>query len=188
MKRTGVWNYGVPLVLIGTLMTSCGAQTSDGQGPSVSAPSSTSLSLAPTIPVTSATSPTSSTPPQETCAAFLPSAPCAIYTSTSGTAGGKNLPWVASGSLRVQLNSINGDLYLSVRTNCAPISGPVEITGNTMTAGDLAIGAIGCPEEISRQDQWVLEFLKRPVEMTFSQHTLQWKSGADTLSFKSADS
>jgi hypothetical protein len=178
MKRTGVWNYGVLLILIGTLMTSCGAQTWDGQGPSVSAPSSTSLSPAPT----------SSTPPQETCAAFLPSAPCAIYTSTSGTAGGRNLPWVASGSLRVQLNSVNGDLYLSLRTNCAPISGPVEITGNTMTAGDLAIGAIGCPEELSRQDQWVLEVLKRPVEMTFSQDSLQWKSGADTLSFKSADS
>lgn len=188
MKRTGVWNYGVSLVLIGALMTSCGAQTSDGQGPSVSAPSSTSLSPAPTIPVTSATSPTSSAAPQEICAAFLPSAPCAIYTSTSGTAGGRNLPWVASGSLRIQLNSVNGDLYLSVRTNCAPISGPVKITGNTMTAGDLAIGAIGCPEELSRQDQWVLEFLKRPVEMTLSQDTLQWKSGADTLSFKSADS
>jgi hypothetical protein len=127
-------------------------------------------------------------PPQEICAAFLPSAPCAIYTSTSGTAGGRNLPWVASGSLRIQLNSVNGDLYLSVRTNCAPISGPVKITGNTMTAGDLAIGAIGCPEELSRQDQWVLEFLKRPVEMTLSQDTLQWKSGAHTLSFKSADS
>lgn len=188
MKRTGVWNYGVPLVLIGTLMTSCGAQTSNGQSPSVSAPSSTSLSPAPTIPVTSAASPTSSTPPQETCAAFLPSAPCATYTSTSGTTGGSNLPWVASGSLRVQLNSVNGDLYLGVRTNCAPIGGQVEITGNTMTAGDFAIGAIGCPEELSRQDQWVLEFLKRPVEMTFSQDTLQWKSGADTLSFKSADS
>ena len=111
----------------------------------------------PDHPCDFASSPTTSTPPQETCAAFLPSAPCAIYTSTSGTAGGKNLPWVASGSLRVQLNSVNGDPYLSVRTNCAPISGPVEITGNTMTAGDLAIGAIGCPEELSRQDQWVLD-------------------------------
>ncbi|WP_426988584.1 META domain-containing protein [Pseudarthrobacter sp. Y6] len=159
-------------------MTSCGAQTSDQQGPSVSTPSSTSLSPAPA----------GSTPPQETCAAFLPSAPCAIYTSTSGTAGGTNLPWVASGSLRVQLNAVNGDLYLSVRTNCAPISGPVEITGNTMTARDLAIGAVGCPEELGRQDQWVLEVLKRPVEMSFSQDSLQWKSGADTLSFKSADS
>lgn len=95
---------------------------------------------------------------------------------------------MASGSLRVQLNSVNGDLYLSVMSSCAPISGPVEITANAMTAGDLAIGAIGCPEELSRQDQWVLEFLKRPVEMTFSQDTLQWKSGADTLSFKSTDS
>ncbi|XAS68612.1 META domain-containing protein [Micrococcaceae bacterium Sec5.7] len=136
----------------------------------------------------SATSPTSSTPPQPSCASFLSSVPCAIYASTSGTAGGRDLPWVASGSLRVELNSVNGDLYLSVRTDCAPISGPVEITGDTMTAGDIAIGAIGCPEELGRRDQWVLEFLKRPVNMTFGQDTLQWKSGADTLSFKSAAS
>lgn len=188
MKRTRVWKYGVPLVLTGTLLTSCGAQTSDGQGSAVPAPASTSLSLAPSIPVDSATSPTSSTPPQETCAAFLPSAPCAIYTSTAGMAGGRDLPWVASGSLRVQLNSVNGDLYLSVKTNCAPIGGPVDITGNTMTAGDFAIGAVGCREKLGRQDQWVLEFLQRPVEVTFSQDTLQWKSGTDTLSFKSADS
>lgn len=83
---------------------------------------------------------------------------------------------MASGSLRVQLNSVNGDLHLSVKTNCAPISGQVELTGNTMTAGDLATSAIGCPEELSRQDQWVLEVLKRPVEMTLSQDSLQWKS------------
>lgn len=119
---------------------------------------------------------------------FLPSAPCAIYASTSGTAAGQDLPWVAAGSLRVQLEAVNGDLYLSVRTTCAPISGPVKITGNVMTVGDLAIGAIGCREELGRQDTWVLEFLKRPVEVTFSQDTLQWTSGADTLSFKSADS
>lgn len=155
MKSMWFWKYGVPLVLIGTFMTSCGAQTSDGQG---------------------------------NCAAFLPSVPCAMYASTSGTASGRDLPWLASGSLRVQLNSVNGDLFLSVRTDCAPIGGPVEITGDTMTAGDIAVGAVGCPEELGQQGQWVLEFLKRPVHVTFSQDTLQWKSGADTLSFQSADS
>lgn len=95
---------------------------------------------------------------------------------------------MAPGSLRVQLNSVNGDLYLSVRTNCAPISGPVEITGDIMTVGDIGIGAVGCPEDLGQQDTRVLEFLTRPVEVTFSQDTLQWTSGADTLSFKSTDS
>ena len=64
----------------------------------------------------------------------------------------------------------------------------MDITGNVMTVGDIGIGAAGCPEDLGQQDTWVLEFLKRPVEVTFSQDTLQWTSGADTLSFKSADS
>jgi hypothetical protein len=188
MKRIRAWKYGVPLVLFGTLITSCGSQPSDGGGSAIPALPSTSLSPGPIVSKNSAPSPTSSTPPQVSCAAFLPSVPCATYASTSGTAAGRDLPWVASGSLRVQLESVNGDLYLSVRTNCAPISGPVDITGNVMTVGDIGIGAAGCPEDLGQQDTWVLEFLKRPVEVTFSQDTLQWTSGADTLSFKSADS
>ena len=188
MKRIRVWKYGVPLVLFGTLITSCGSQPSDGEGSAIPALPSPSLSPDPIVSKNSAPSPTSSTPPQVSCAAFLPSAPCATYASTSGTAAGRDLPWVASDSLRVQLESVNGDLYLSVRTNCAPISGPADITGNVMTVGDIGIGAAGCPEDLGQQDTWVLEFLKRPVEVTFSQDTLQWTSGADTLSFKSADS
>ncbi len=136
----------------------------------------------------SAAGPTSSTQPQVSCAAFLPSVPCATYTSTAGTTGGRDLPWAASGSLTAQLNSVGGDLYLSVMTDCAPISGPVDITGNIMTAGDIAMGAVGCPEELGQQSTWIAEFLSRPVEMTFSRGILQWTSGADTLTFTDADS
>ncbi|WP_426986184.1 hypothetical protein [Pseudarthrobacter sp. Y6] len=49
----------------------------------------------------------------------------------------------------------------------------MDITGNVMTVGDIGIGAVGCPEDLGQQDTWVLEFLKRPVEVTFSQDTLQ---------------
>lgn len=182
MKRSRVWHSTVALLCLGMLLASCGDQVTAEPGTGAPAPGSTS-SATPARPTPVSTS---STPPQVSCAAFLPSAPCATYTSTSGTAGGQDVPWVAPGSLMVQLNSVNGDLHLSVKTNCAPIGGPVDITGDTMTVGDLAIGAIGCREELGRQDQWVLEFLTRPVAMTFSQDTLIWTSGTDTLSFKSA--
>ena len=178
MKRLRGWAHGVPLILIVTLVTSCGTGIEAGRDSAVRAPSSTSLSPGPT----------GSTPPQVNCAAFLPSAPCATYASTAGTTGGRELPWVAPGSLTAELNSVGGDLYLSVRTDCAPIGGPVDITGNIMTAGDIAMGAVGCPEELGQQSTWIAEFLSRPVEMTFSQGTLQWTSGADTLTFTDADS
>ncbi|QHK22406.1 hypothetical protein GU243_17845 [Pseudarthrobacter psychrotolerans] len=74
---------------------------------------------------------------------------------------------------------------LGVRTECAPLSGLATITGNTLTAKDIVTGASGCTNGNSgEQHLWVTDFLKRPIQMTFSQGTLIWKSGADSLSFQ----
>jgi heat shock protein HslJ len=64
------------------------------------------------------------------------------------------------------------------------MSGPATVSGNTLTVRNIATGAMGCIGEVSDQQLWVLEFLKRPIEQTFSQGTLTWKSGTDTLNFK----
>ncbi|GAA5189240.1 hypothetical protein GCM10023346_03260 [Arthrobacter gyeryongensis] len=85
----------------------------------------------------------------------------------------------------MELYSVNGGLQLAVKTPCNPISGPAAITGNTLTLGKLAAGAMGCAGESSAQEQWVMQFLSRPIEMSFVQDTLTWRTGADTLSFKS---
>lgn len=65
------------------------------------------------------------------------------------------------------------------------MSGPATITGTTLTVKNIAIGASGCIEDGGNQQQWVLEFLKRPIQQTFSDGTLTWKSGTDALNFKS---
>jgi heat shock protein HslJ len=64
------------------------------------------------------------------------------------------------------------------------LSAQATITGNTLTAKDIATGASGCTADTGEQQLWVKNLLKRPIEMTFSQGTLNWKSGTDTLSFK----
>lgn len=66
-----------------------------------------------------------------------------------------------------------------------PGGGQATITGNTLTVRNIATGAMGCAGDVGEQHLWVMEFLKRPIELTFSQGTLSWKSGTDTLSFKS---
>ncbi|MBT2598130.1 META domain-containing protein [Arthrobacter sp. ISL-72] len=161
------------------LLTSCGDTKTGGPGTAapVSVESPTSTRSAPGSTTTSQ--------PQETCAAFLSSAPCTKYTGISGTANNEALPWVASGGVNAQLAAVNGELLLSVTTRCAPMSGPATITGTTLTVRNIAIGASGCTEDGGDQQQWVLEFLKRPIEQTFSNGTLTWKSGTDTLNFKS---
>ncbi|MGM7778678.1 META domain-containing protein [Arthrobacter sp. KNU-44] len=119
-----------------------------------------------------------------TCTSFLPSAPCSQYVSISGTSNGAALPWVAAGGLRVELYSVNGGLQFAAKTPCNPISGPAAIAGNTLTLGKLAVGAMGCVGDSSAQEQWVTQFLGRPIEMSFVHDTLTWTTGADTLSFK----
>jgi heat shock protein HslJ len=65
------------------------------------------------------------------------------------------------------------------------MSGPATITGTTLTVRDIVIGASGCiDKDMGEQQQWVLDFLKRPIEQAFSDGTLTWKSGTDTLNFK----
>lgn len=91
---------------------------------------------------------------------------------------------MASGSVKVQLASVNGTRQLSVQDECGPLSGPATITGNTMLVGAIAVGSVGCGGDISTQHLWVLEFLKQPIEMTFSEGILNWRNGTETLNFK----
>jgi heat shock protein HslJ len=187
MKRIRLWQCIIPYLLLSMLLTSCGDKMTGGPGTAEPTPNSTSSASPDNSP--SATSSilgsTSTTQPQETCAAFLPSTPCSRYTSVSGTTSGKELPWVSSGSVKARLTSVNGELQLSVTTPCGPLSAQATITGNTLTAKDIATGASGCTGDTGEQQLWVTNFLKRAIEMTFSQGTLNWKSGTDTLSFKS---
>lgn len=187
MKRTWLWKCMVPSLVLTMLLTSCGQNVTDRPGTPEPTPNSTSSVSSANSPVrtSSIAGSTSTTQPQETCVAFLPSAPCTGYTSISGTDDGKDLPWVTSNGLKAALSSINGQLLLSIRTGCGPLSGPAQITGNTFTVRDIAIGASGCTDVTGEQQSWVMDFLKRPIEMTFNQGTLLWKSGTDSLSFKS---
>jgi hypothetical protein len=53
-----------------------------------------------------------------------------------------------------------------------------------MLVGAIAVGSVGCGGDISTQHLWVLEFLKQPIEMTFSEGILNWRNGTETLNFK----
>ena len=181
MKRNRLWQYTVPLLLLGMLLTSCGDTKTGEPGTAIPTPSSTTSATS----TSSTLGSTSTTPPQETCTEFLPTTQCSRYASVSGTAAGNDLPWAASGGVRAWLTSVNGELQLTVTTRCGPLGGQATITGNTLTVRNIATGAMGCAGDVGEQHLWVMEFLKRPIELTFSQGTLSWKSGTDTLRFES---
>lgn len=120
----------------------------------------------------------------EVCATFLPAAPCSAYVSVSGTANGENLPWLASGAVTAQLTNVAGALQLAVKTPCNPVGGPATISGDTLRVGGIAVGAMGCAGDVGAQEQWVVQFLRRPIDMTSADGALIWKSGPDTLTLK----
>jgi heat shock protein HslJ len=141
--------------------------------------------VVPTPAADSLNSQTASKAPLEVCATFLPSTPCSPYVSISGTANGKNLPWLASGAVTVQLTNVAGSLQLAVKTPCNPVGGPATISGDTLHVGDIAVGAMGCAGDDGAQEHWVLKFLQRPIQMTSADGVLNWKSGPDTLTLRS---
>jgi heat shock protein HslJ len=97
--------------------------------------------------------------------------------------GGKNLPW-ASSAVTARLTSVNEELQLTVTTACAPMNGQATVHGNTLNVRNIAVGAVGCTEDDGEQQLWVLDFLKRPIQMTFDDGILTWTSGTDSLTFR----
>ncbi|WP_254785451.1 META domain-containing protein [Arthrobacter sp. ok362] len=86
--------------------------------------------------------------------------------------------------MTAQLTTVAGSLQLAVKTPCNPVSGPATISGNTLHVGNIAVGAMGCAGDVGAREQWVLQFLQRPVEMTSADGVLKWTSGADTLTLR----
>lgn len=185
-----IWRLSIRISVLAAalLVTSCAATPSDVPGSASSTLTTSGIAATPPGALTSSGSnirvPATSDPPQESCAAFLPTAPCATYGGVAATSNGKALPWAAVGTTKVRLTSVEGTLQLVMKTYCSPIGGPVTIAGNIMTIGKIATGASGCIGTGGEHQAWIHEFLKRPIAMTYTQDTLTWSSGTDTLRFK----
>jgi hypothetical protein len=122
--------------------------------------------------------------PSSECAKFVSEAPCGKYTSTAGSDDGTSIPWVTEGEVTAQLFHNGGNTHLVVVMPCAPLDAVVTVNGSTMRlTGQRALGASGCGEPQSEWKAWVLQFLEGSVEMGYSNNTLTWANGKDSLSF-----
>lgn len=164
------------IIMAGAFLSSCGQGAPSGSPGTTAVPGNQSGSP-------DAAKPTG--PPRITCEPFLPSTPCGEYISIGASSDGGTVPWAAAGGVSVQLQSVEGERLFIAKTPCAPINGSAKIAGDTLTVGALTFGAVGCSEVTGPQQQWVETFLKRPIRMSFSQGELTWKSGPDTLIFRS---
>jgi hypothetical protein len=111
-------------------------------------------------------------------------APCGKYASIAGSDDGNEIPWVTSGEVTAQLSKRGGDTYLTAVMPCGPLDAVVTIKDNTMRlTGQRAYGASGCEEPAQQKRKWVRDFLEGGVELGYSNNTLTWSNGKDSLSF-----
>lgn len=84
----------------------------------------------------------------------------------------------------LKLSKRDGETYLTVVMPCGPLDAVVTIKGSTMRmTGQRALGASGCIEGVGERRDWVLEFLEGDVGLGYSNNTLTWTNGKDSLSF-----
>lgn len=118
------------------------------------------------------------------CAQFVSEAPCGKYTSTAGSDDDTPISWLTAGEITAQLSKRDGDTYLTVVMPCGPLDAVVTIKDNTMRlTGQRAFGASGCEEGKGERRDWVLNLLEGGVELGYSNNTLSWTNGRDSLSF-----
>jgi hypothetical protein len=160
MKNLKVFACVTAVLFTGMTVASCGSSTG--------------------APKPSQTSPTSSSE----CAQFVSEAPCGKYTSTAGSDDGTPISWVTAGEVTAQLSKRGRDTYLTVVMPYSPLDAVVTINDNTMRiTGQRALGASGCIEGKGESQDWVLNLLEGSVELGYSNNTLTWSNGKDSLSF-----
>jgi hypothetical protein len=160
MKNLKVFACVTALLFTGMIVTSCGSSMG--------------------APKPSQTSPTSSSE----CAQFVSEAPCGKYTSTAGSDDGTPISWVTAGEVTAQLSKRGRYTYLTVEMPCGPLDAIVTINEKIMRiTGQRALGASGCIENLGERQDWVLKLLEGSVELGYSNSTLTWTNGKDSLSF-----
>ena len=86
----------------------------------------------------------------------------------------------------ISLTFENGSL--SARAGCNNMFGPYTVTGDTLTAPQLASTMMACDEALMKQDTWLSAFLASSPTWTYAAGTLTLTSGTDTIALAQAPS
>jgi heat shock protein HslJ len=79
------------------------------------------------------------------------------FVSTAVTAAGQPKPLVTGTRIDLRIGSEN---MITVRAGCNSVSGQARLEGTKLVAPDLAIGAMGCPQNLAEQDNWIYGFFR----------------------------
>jgi heat shock protein HslJ len=80
------------------------------------------------------------------------------------------------------------DGSIGVRAGCNSMSGVVTVSGDVITAPQLASTMMACDEALMAQDTWFAEFLASGPTWTYTDGVLTLTNGTDTIAFTDAPS
>jgi heat shock protein HslJ len=79
------------------------------------------------------------------------------FVSTGVTSGGQPKALVTGTTIRLSVGENN---VISVQAGCNTVSGQARLDGGKLVSDELAISAIGCPANLSEQDNWIYGFFR----------------------------
>lgn len=113
---------------------------------------------------------------------------CKAFTSTAGSALGKNLSWVASTPLHMEFDRINESPTMVVRMPCGVLNIRVAIGTDAITPDPATMieSADGCTGSRAEQRAWTSSFVKTPMTYALEKNVLILTNDLGQLKFKSS--
>lgn len=110
---------------------------------------------------------------------------CKAFTSTTGHAAGKDLPWVKQAPLEATFNRMNGALTMVVRMPCGVLNVPVTVDTDTLTPdpAEMIQSADGCSGPAGDQRTWTTDFLSQPLKYSLDQQVLVLTNNLGEITF-----
>lgn len=102
------------------------------------------------------------------------------FLSTAVTSAGQPKALVAGTTIRLAVGPNN---VISVQAGCNTVSGQARIEGGKLVADELGITAIGCPANLSEQDNWVYGFFRAGPAWQLAGNELVLSAGDLKLTF-----
>lgn len=111
---------------------------------------------------------------------------CKAFTSTGGSASGRDLSWVASTPLHVEFGRMNGSLTMAVRMPCGVLNVPVSIGADVITPDSAAMieSADGCTGSAAEYRTWTTAFATTPMTYSLESQSLVLTNGVGQIKFK----
>jgi heat shock protein HslJ len=111
---------------------------------------------------------------------------CKKLVSVESRGTSEDTGWLKEKPLIVELTNAAGKLALQIKTPCNPLTVPVALQGNVLTADskEIIAGAAGCLDPEGSYELWTKEYFAEPVAVAVDGKTVTWSNSKGSIVFR----